>query len=102
MHNYKPITYIIDFVMTIAIASLMIRFLLKLFSANPAAPFVKWMYAVSDPLLAPFRGIFPATSLEDGFIIEFATLFAIAMYALLQYLLIQLVAYVGSAHKQVT
>lgn len=102
MHTYKPITYIIDSVMAIVIGTLMIRFLLKLFSANSATPFVEWMYAVSTPMLVPFRGIFPASSLEDGFIIEFATLFAIAMYALLRYLLIQLVAYMESDHKQAT
>src|SRR5260370_17219784 len=37
-----------------------IRFLLKLFAANPA-PFVRFMYDRTWPLVAPFHGIFNTT-----------------------------------------
>lgn len=65
---------------------LVLRSLLKLLGASPAAPFVKWVYAVSDPLLAPFAGMFPSPAIEQGFIIEFNTLFAIVAYSFVFYL----------------
>lgn len=69
-----------------------LRVILKLFGANVAAPFVNWVYGVTAPLLAPFKGAFPAPALERGFVIEFTALFAMLVYALVAYLLLELVA----------
>lgn len=35
-----------------------LRFVLRLLGANPDAAFVRWIYDVSTPLVAPFAGIF--------------------------------------------
>lgn len=65
---------------------LLLRFLLRLLGANPAAPFASWLYATSAPLLEPFRGLFPSPVIERGLVLEFSTLFAILIYALFGWL----------------
>lgn len=58
-----------------------IRFVLKLFGAN-LAPFVRFMYDVTWPLVAPFHGIFN-TAQEGRSILEPESLVAIAIYSLI-------------------
>jgi hypothetical protein len=58
-----------------------IRFVLKLFGANPA-PFVRFMYDLTWPLVAPFHGIFN-TAQEGRSILEPESLVAIAIYSLI-------------------
>jgi uncharacterized protein YggT (Ycf19 family) len=53
-----------------------LRFLLKLFGAAPAAPFVSLVDGISEPLVAPFRGIFPTTG-QGAFVLEPASLVAV-------------------------
>lgn len=90
MNATYALTKLINLVFGLAEAFLGLRFILRLLGANPEADFVSWLYAMSDPLLDPFRGIFP-TVVEGQFIIEFSTLFAILIYALVAWLLTQLV-----------
>jgi len=59
-----------------------IRFVLKLFGANVAAPFVRFMYDVTWPLVAPFHGIFN-TAQEGRSILEPESLVAMAIYSLI-------------------
>ena len=58
-----------------------IRFVLKLFGAN-LAPFVRFMYDLTWPLVAPFHGIFNTTQ-EGRSILEPESLVAMAIYALI-------------------
>lgn len=82
MYGARVITGLINFVVGLAEFILGLRFVLRLFGANTGADFVTWLLAVSDPLLDPFRGIFP-TVVEGRFVIEFTTLFAMIIYALI-------------------
>lgn len=66
---------------------LIFRFILRLLAASANAPFVAWVYQTSQPLLAPFQFIFPTPSIRGGFTIEFTTLFAIFAYAVIGYVL---------------
>src|SRR5437588_9207364 len=66
-----------------------IRFVLKLFGANPA-PFVRFMYDVTWPLVAPFHGIFNTTQ-EGRSILEPESLVAIAIYTLIGWGLVTLI-----------
>lgn len=66
---------------------LLFRFVLKLFAANPAAPFVAWIYENTQPLLQPFLFAFPTPSVQGGYTIEFTTLFALFVYAFASYLI---------------
>lgn len=64
-----------------------LRFILKLFGANSGTGFVAWVYEMSRPLLDPFRGIFPAQVFENRYVLEFSTLFAMIIYALIALLI---------------
>jgi uncharacterized protein YggT (Ycf19 family) len=72
-------------------AFLIMRFALRLFAANPAAPFARFVYSSTDVLLQPFRGLFPPKFLEPGHFLEFSTLFAMAVYAMVIFLFLELI-----------
>src|SRR5437764_13121477 len=66
-----------------------IRFILKLFGANPA-PFVRFIYDVTWPLVAPFHGIFN-TSQVGVSVFETESLVAIAIYTLIGWGIVSIV-----------
>ena len=66
-----------------------IRLVLKLFGANPA-PFVRFMYDVTWPLVAPFHGIFN-TAQEGRSVLEPESLVAMAIYALIGWGVVSLI-----------
>lgn len=68
-------------------ASLVARFVLKLFGASQQSAFVRFIYENTEPLLAPFILAFPTPSVNGRFVLEFTTLFAIFVYAFLSFLL---------------
>lgn len=59
-----------------------IRFVLKLLGASTESGFVTFMYGMTDPLVAPFRAIFPAASGSSS-TLDVASLVAIVIYALI-------------------
>lgn len=83
---------LINFIIGIIEFFLGFRFIFRLFGANPAAPFVRWLYEMTDPLLNPFRNIFPSPRIEGVFVVEFTTLVALIVYMLAGYLLLELIA----------
>jgi YggT family protein len=66
-----------------------IRFVLKLLAANPDAGFATLIYGVTAPLVAPFVGLLgnPASSAGNQF--EVTSLAAMAVYALVAWLLVR-------------
>lgn len=70
-----------------------LRIILKLFGANASASFVHWVYETSSPLLQPFIGAFPAPVIDGRYVIEFSAMFALIVYALIAYLISQLIYY---------
>lgn len=90
----------INVILSITELFLGLRLLLKVFAAKAAAPFVGWIYETSEPLLYPFQGMFPSPSLEGGFVIEFSTLFAMVAYALLAWILIELIIFIGGLSQR--
>jgi hypothetical protein len=64
---------------------LLLQFGLKLLGADPANPFAAFLYDLIDFLLYPFAGIVPSTDVgaQGGAVIEWSTLIAMAVYALL-------------------
>ncbi len=73
---------------------LIIRFALRLLAANPATPFVSWVYDVSGTLMSPFRGIFtnPTVPTVNGqAVFDIVALVTFLFYALLVYFLIALI-----------
>lgn len=87
MKGFKIINSFIEIVFNIVVILLGLRFVLKLFGANPISPFVTWVYNSTGELLSPFRGIFISPTVENGFVLELSTLFAIIIYLLVWYLI---------------
>jgi uncharacterized protein YggT (Ycf19 family) len=65
-----------------------IRFLLRLFAANPGAGFAQFIYGLTGPLLAPFNGLF-ATPQFEGSVLETTSIVAMVVYALLAWLVMR-------------
>ncbi len=78
---------LLNFFTSVVEGFLALRFLFKLFGANAGSGFVQWVYDMSEVLLAPFRGIFPTTVVENRYVLEFSTLFAMLMYAVIALLI---------------
>lgn len=66
---------------------LALRFILKMFGANPGNLFASFVFALTDILLTPFNGIVPPISIHPNQAFEIATLIAMAVYFLLFYAL---------------
>lgn len=64
-----------------------LRIVLKLLGARTAAPFVAWVYETTKPLLSPFEGMFPSSTLTGSFTLESSALFALLTYAFLYFLI---------------
>jgi uncharacterized protein YggT (Ycf19 family) len=69
---------------------LAIRFVLTLLGANPAAGFAKFIHSISGPFLAPFAGLFGTTRIGGG-VFDVSPLVAIAVYALIAWVLVKVV-----------
>ncbi len=66
-----------------------LRFFLKLMAANPENAFAQLLYFITEPFLWLFRGLTRTPSFE-GIVIEFYDLIAIAVYAMLGWVITQL------------
>lgn len=80
---------VVYYILNIVEALLLIRFVLKLLGANSGAGFTSGMYAITDPLVAPFQGIFP-TAAASGSVLEWSTIIAMIVYALIAFAIVQL------------
>lgn len=69
---------------------LVIRFLLKLFGGSTVSGFVRLMYDITQPLVAPFHGIFN-TTVQGRSILEPESLVAIAIYSLIGWGIVSLI-----------
>jgi uncharacterized protein YggT (Ycf19 family) len=69
---------------------LLIRIILRLFSANPNTTFVNWIYTTTGDLMAPFRGIFPTPTLGEGYVLDLPAIFALIIYTLIGLLILAL------------
>lgn len=85
-------TNLLNFFIGAVEAILGLRFLLKLFGANASNGFVDWIYEMSSVLLEPFRGIFPSRVFDNQNVLEFNTLFAMLIYAVIGLFLIWVIS----------
>ncbi len=72
-----------------------LRFLLKLIAANAGSGFADFIYGVTSPFVAPFAGLI-GTPASGGTILEITTLIAMAVYALLFWIILQVIAIAGA------
>lgn len=85
---------LINFTFGLAVLGLFIRFLFRLFAANPESGIVKFLYDSTNPLLTPFRNIFEPYVIESKYVFEFSTLIAITFYVLIAWLLIEFIEFI--------
>jgi uncharacterized protein YggT (Ycf19 family) len=71
-------------------ALIAIRFVLKLLGASTASGFVQFMYSITDPLVAPFHGIFNTAS-SGRSVLEPESIVAIIIYTLLAWGIVSLI-----------
>jgi len=79
-------TRVIALVFTVLEVLLLIRFTLKLLGANAEQPFVSAIYGITEPLVAPFRGIFAQPAGTP--IVEIATILSVIFFVLLAALVV--------------
>jgi uncharacterized protein YggT (Ycf19 family) len=74
---------------------LVLRFVLRLFGANPQNEFARLINTLSAPFIAPFSTLFISPTSEGGAnIFDVNIVIAIIAYALLSYLLVSLVRFI--------
>jgi uncharacterized protein YggT (Ycf19 family) len=87
-------TRVIALVFTVLEVLLLVRFTFKLLGANADQAFVSAIYGITEPLVAPFRGIFAQPAGTP--VVEIATLLSIIFFVLVAALIVALVrAYTG-------
>lgn len=77
----RGLTYLVYAYVIIAIAFLILGFLMLLLGANPQADFTQFIYRIAAEFLQPFRGIFPTKQITETSYFSAAGLFAIVMYS---------------------
>jgi len=71
---------------------LALRFVFQAAAARSAAEFVQFLYAVTDPFVWPFSGIFPVPQ-HGLFVFDPNVLIAMAMYALIGWVITRVLAF---------
>jgi uncharacterized protein YggT (Ycf19 family) len=79
---------LVNYLLTITETLLLFRFIFRLFGANDGNGFVRFVYDLTAPLVAPFRGIFASPN-ENGAVFDSAAVLAIVVYAVLAYLVVR-------------
>ena len=77
------VSQVIDYIFYIIYALLGLRLLLALMGARRSAGFTQFIYNVTDPLHAPFRGIVAEPTAEGGSRLAFSVIIAIVVYILI-------------------
>lgn len=81
---------VVNYILGIAEVLLSLRFIFRLFGASPDATFTNVVYAITDPLMAPFASIARGT-LRDGAVLDWSILVAMAIYALIAWAVVRLI-----------
>lgn len=78
--TYQIIWYVLGIIEVI----LAFRVILKLLGANAQSGFTSFIYAISNPFALPFAGILGITG-SEGMVLEWSTLIAMIVYAIVAY-----------------
>ena len=85
----RRITGLIQLAFGVLNGTIGLRFLLKLMAANPENPFASLIYFITQPFIWIFQDLTRTPSFE-GIQVEFFSLIAIVVYALIGWIIIQL------------
>jgi YggT family protein len=80
---------LINFFVGIIELLLVFRLIFEFFVVNTGTPFVAWLYGFTAPLVAPFSNILPSWKVS-GFVVDFATVAAIIVFAVIGSVLLML------------
>jgi uncharacterized protein YggT (Ycf19 family) len=84
MHTHTFIGQVINTITSLVIVVLLVRLILKILGANPAAGFSNFIYNFTATFLSPFANIFPSSTIPGG-LIEWSTIAAMIVYAIIGY-----------------
>lgn len=93
--TYQVIWYILGIVEVLLTS----RILLKLLGASYQSGFTNFIYAISDPFALPFAGIL-RTSGSSGMVLEWSTLIAMAVYAVVAYGIVEFFQFVKPTNPE--
>ena len=88
----RALRTLINIVVGIVELLLIFRLIFKFLVVNTGTPFVSWLYGVTAPLVAPFAKILPNWKIS-GYVVDFATVAALIVFALAGALLMMLFPY---------
>ena len=91
---FRIIRALINFVAVIIELLLVCRLIFKFLAVNTGTPFVAWIYSITASLVAPFAKILPDWKFS-GYVIDFATLAALIVCAIVAYLILMVLPYPG-------
>jgi uncharacterized protein YggT (Ycf19 family) len=89
MFMFRTLRAFINIVVGVVELLLTFRLIFEFLVVNTGTPFVAWLYGVTAPLVAPFSKILPNWKIS-GFVVDFAVVAALIVYALAGYLLLML------------
>lgn len=97
-YNYRA-ERVIWLLVAIVDTLIAIRFFMRLLGASMDAEFVRMIYGITAPLVAPFRGIFPQAG-QGAYILEPESLIAIVIYLLIGWALVALIRILTSPRSR--
>jgi len=80
---------LINIILSVVQVIIGLYIMLKLFGAAEV-PFVRFIYTLNAPLLAPFVGIFEPVTLMDDYQLDLSAVFAFIVYSIVGYILMRL------------
>lgn len=80
---------VLFYVLDVVEAVLLVRLILRLLGANPESGFAQFVYSITYPFVAAFISLFPTPS-AGGAVLEWFTIVAMIVYALIFYGIIKL------------
>ena len=91
---FRIIRALINLVAVIIELLLTFRLIFEFLVVNAGTPFVAWIYGITAPLVAPFAKILPEWRFS-GFVVNFATLATLIVYAIVGYLILMVLPHSG-------
>ena len=79
---------------------LILRIGLLFIAANPATPFVSWIYKVSNNLMYPFQGIVKNSSVGGSGVFDWVALITLIVYLLFGAVIISVINYLLSPAEE--
>ena len=98
-YRFAQLIYV---VFGVGITLIIIRVILKALAANPDAGFTSFLYGITNPLVAPFQGIFATPQAGTGSVFELSSSIAIIVYALIAWALVRLIVIMGRRRTTTT